>query len=332
MTGAHDARSYAEQLAAARAFIQAHNDFLVVAHVNPDGDAASSTVAVGWMLGKLGKRYTMINEGKTPDKFSYLWGFDQLLRYDQLPTGQQFRAVISVDCADEARIGQVREAVAEGALLLNIDHHATNQRFGDTALVRADAAATVELLFDLASELGLALEPELATALYTGLVTDTGGFRYSSTSPRVMQIAAELLAAGVEGHRIAEQTLEKVTYAHIQLLKRSLGSLSFAYGRRVGWMIVTPEDLKQSGAAPEDMDGLILYPRNIEEVEVALLFKQLDERTVKVSLRSNTETDVAAVAQTFGGGGHRRAAGCTAYGTLDEVIAQVIKEVGQSLQ
>ncbi|TNJ66153.1 bifunctional oligoribonuclease/PAP phosphatase NrnA [Paenibacillus hemerocallicola] len=332
MTASLHARPYPEQLAAARAFIESNDRFLVVAHVNPDGDAASSTLAVGWLLECLDKRYVMINEGKTPDKFGYIWGFDRLLRYDEQQPEERFRFVISVDCADASRIGKVRELFAEDVQVLNIDHHATNDYFGDVHLIREDAAATVEVLYDLAVEMRVPLTLEFGTALYTGLLTDTGGFRYSNTTPKVMKIAAELLAVGVAGHRVAEQVLEKITFSHITVLKRALGTLSFAFDNKVSWITVSQDDIRLTGATSEDMEGLILYPRNIEGVEVGLLFKQTDEQTVKVSFRSNGTADVAAIAKLFGGGGHVRASGCTLVGELQDIVAQVIKEVGQSLQ
>lgn len=324
-------RSYAEQLAAARAFIKTNDDFLVVAHVSPDGDAASSTVAVGWMLERLGKRYAMINEGSMPDKFDHLWGFERLLNMEERRPERSFPFVISVDCADESRIGKVRDLFADGAKLLNIDHHPTNDGFGDVQLIRDDAAATVEILFDLAAEMKLPLSIEFATAVYTGLLTDTGGFRYSNTTPKVMNIAAELLSLGVSGHLLAERLLERITVSHIALLKQALGTLSMAYDRRVCWITVTAEQIRQAQAGPEDLDGLILYPRNIEGVEVGLLFKQTDEHTVKVSFRSNGGVDVAAIAKSFGGGGHARASGCTLAGAMDDIVKRVVEEVGQSL-
>jgi phosphoesterase RecJ-like protein len=237
-----------------------------------------------------------------------------------------------VDCADEARIGQVKERFAADAKLLNIDHHPTNDYFGDVQLIREDAAATVEILYDLAGTLQLPVEGELAAAIFCGLLTDTGGFRYSNTTPKVMRIAAELLAGGVEGHRLAELVLEKITYAHITVLKQALNTLSFNEDRQISWITVSQDDIRMTGATSEDMDGLILYPRNIEGVEVGLLFKQTDEQTVKVSFRSNGKADVAAIAQRFGGGGHVRASGCTLKGGLQEVVERVVKEVGQSLR
>ncbi|RKN86476.1 DHH family phosphoesterase [Paenibacillus ginsengarvi] len=331
MTELFRARSYPEQLAAARAFIEANDDFLVVAHVNPDGDAASSTVAVGWLLHQLGKRYAMINEGNMPDKFAYLWGFDRLASMDEETPDRRFPNVICVDCGDETRVGRVKQLFADEAAVLNIDHHASNDYFGDVQLIRADAAATVELLYELAHEMKLPIQLELATAIYSGLLTDTGGFRFSNTSPRVMRIASEMLEAGVNGHQLAERLLEKITFSHISVLKLALGTLSFACDRKISWMTVSSEMMKTTEADREDMDGLIMYPRNIEGVEVGLLFKQTDEGTVKVSFRSNGNVDVAAIAKSFGGGGHVRASGCTLSGELDDIVKRVVEEVGQFL-
>ncbi|WP_127580700.1 DHH family phosphoesterase [Paenibacillus koleovorans] len=326
-----EAETYEQQLVSAERFIRANDDFLVVAHVNPDGDAASSTFAVGWLLDRLGKRYTLANDDAIPSKFAYLWGYSQLLTLDRLPEGATYRAVISVDCADESRIGQIRERIAPDAELLNIDHHPTNDYFGKHQLIRADAAATVELLYELAEQLQVPVTRELADCIYTGLLTDTGGFRYSNTSPHVMQIASDLLQHGVEGYKLAENLLEKITKSHIAVLQRALGTLSFAYDHKICWISVSAEDMAVTNATPEDLDGLIQYPRNIEGVEVGLLFKQADERKVKVSFRSAGSVDVAQVAKTFGGGGHVRASGCTLEGELQEVIARVVEEVGRSI-
>lgn len=323
---------YDEQLTAAKAFIEANDRFLVVAHVNPDGDAASSTVAVGWLLEQLGKQYVMINEGKMPDKFGYLWGFDRLQRFDIEPPVEHFDCVISVDCADAARIGKVRDLFGESVRLLNIDHHPTNDYFGDVQLIRDSAAATVEIIYDLAQAMNQTASVEFATAIYTGLLTDTGGFRYSNTTPKVLRIAAELLEIGVNGQRLAEQLLERITFSHVAVLKQALNTISFAFDRKVSWLTVSREDTELAGATPEDMEGLIVYPRNIEGVEVALLFKQSDEHTVKVSFRSNGKVDVAAIAKSYGGGGHVRASGCTMTGELAEIVENVVKEVGQLLK
>lgn len=322
---------YEQQLQAAFDFMRQHDDFLVVSHVSPDGDAASSTFAVGLMLDYLGKRYTLINEGSIPAKFDYMPGFNSIVNYSNDPISRNFQHVISIDCADYERIGQVSQLFTDDVQLVNIDHHPTNDGFGCINLIRCDAASTTEILFDLVMIGQVPLTLELAECIYTGLLTDTGGFRYSNTSSKVMDIVAQLLKVGVVGHLLAELLLEKLSLSHIDLLKKSLLSLSFAYEKQISWMSVTLEDIQDSKASNEDLEGLVNYPRNIEGVEVGLLFKQASDQAVKVSFRSAGKVDVAVIAKSFGGGGHVRAAGCTIAGSIEQAVDQVVREVGKAL-
>lgn len=322
---------YEAQLDQAKQFIEEKDDFLVVSHVQPDGDAASSTLAVGWLLRKLGKQVTLINEGKLPAKFSDLAHFSDVLDYSTQRPNRTFQSIITVDCADYSRIGEVASLFASSPDLLNIDHHPTNDYFGTCQLIQPDAASTTQILTDLIARFPFQLEVSCAEYLYTGLLTDTGGFRYSSTTGRVMQIAADLLALGVNGSELAEKYLERMTYAQVELLKRALSTLTFSSDKKIAWLAVTVREIEELQASNEDLDGLVNYARNVERVEVGLLFKQRDEQTVKVSLRSNGQANVAEIAKSFGGGGHIRAAGCTIQGTLEEVINQVVDRVRSKL-
>jgi len=325
---------YAAQLEQAAQFIRTNDHFLVVSHIQPDGDAAGSTFAVAWMLSSLGKRFTLINEGVMPDKFMYMaGGVHSIVHYEadaELNT-ERYEHVISVDCADYSRIGTVHRLFADGVRILNIDHHATNDRFGSCNLVVEHAAATVEVLYDLCVHMNIPFIHELNVCLYSGLLTDTGGFRYSNTTPKVMQMAADMLGRGVKGHELAERLLEKLTYPQISLIKTSLSTLNVAYDNQVAWLSIRLADVEASGASNEDLDGLVNYPRNIEGVEVGILFKERSGGIVKVSLRSNGKVDVAMIAKSFGGGGHVRAAGCSVHGTLEEATERVVKEVGLAL-
>jgi phosphoesterase RecJ-like protein len=326
--------AYAAELEAAARFIGTHDDFLVVSHIQPDGDAAGSTFAVAWMLSALGKRFTLINEGHMPEKFMYMSaGQHAVVNYEAADPVflSTYCHVISVDCADFSRMGSVHKLFAKDVQILNIDHHATNDRFGSVNLVMENAAATVEVLYDLAAQLDIPMTHELGVCIYSGLLTDTGGFRYASTSAKVMSIAADMLKRGVKGHELAEHLLEKLTYPQIAILKSSLNTLTFAHSNQVGWLSVSLKDLVDSGASSDDLDGLVNYPRNVEGVEVGLLFKEKAEGVVKVSLRSSGKVDVARVAKSFGGGGHVRAAGCAISGTIEEAIQQVVREVGLAL-
>jgi len=323
------ADSFAEQLEAACRFLREGDDFLVVAHVNPDGDAISSTLAVGEMLGRLGKRYTMINETGNPPKFAFLAG-DRAIENDASRPEIAFTRVITVDCADYSRVGSVRARILPGTPLLNIDHHPTNDGFGTANLLQPEAAATAQILYSLIEKLGLVWNRELAAFIYTGLLTDTGGFRYANTTPEVMRIASELLGWGVPGSELAERLLERLTLTQVKLLQKGLASLTFSHEGRIAWVSISYSDIQELQAASDDLENLVNYPRNIEGVEVGLLFKETKPGSFKVSLRSAGTVNVAEVARLFGGGGHVRAAGCTVEGSLEEAVARVVREAGKA--
>ncbi|SMF16794.1 DHH family phosphoesterase [Paenibacillus barengoltzii] len=319
--------TYERDLSQTKEFLTQNDHFLIVSHVQPDGDAVSSTLAVGWLLSCLGKKFVMVNEGPIPKRMHYLWHADEILDLSVTSLDRKFDHVICVDCADFKRVGKTNEWFAEGARLLNIDHHPTNDLYGLVNLVVPNAAATAEILFDLINYMDLPLDQTIATVLYTGLLTDTGGFRYSNTSPKVMAAASKLLEYGVDGPALSELLLEQMTLPQLRLLTRALNGLQLTEDGKISWVSVTDEDLQATGAVHEDMEGIVNYPRNIQGVEVGLLFKVINEQAIKVSMRSAGKVDVAKVAQSFGGGGHVRAAGARIEGTLDTVVPRVLEQV-----
>jgi phosphoesterase RecJ-like protein len=321
------------QLEQAKRFILEEDNFLVVSHVQPDGDAISSTIAIGLILQSLNKSFIMINEDKTPMKFEYLSGYENILQASVQGTiARHYRNIIAVDCADYSRIGIVQNWFEENPNILNIDHHPTNDHYGTIPLIKAEAAATAEILFYLIEALGIEWNKALADCIYTGLLTDTGGFRYSNTTPEVMKIASRMLEFGVAGHQLAEHLLEKIAFSHILILKRALTTLSFTANNQIGWMCVLQSDIIASHANNEDLEGLVNYPRNIEGVEVGLLFKEISAHEVKVSFRSAGKVDVAAVAHRIGGGGHTRASGCTLKMSMDEAVPFILNEIQQEMK
>ncbi|WP_027414647.1 DHH family phosphoesterase [Aneurinibacillus terranovensis] len=318
-------------LQAAERFIKENDRFLVVNHVNPDGDATGSLLAMGWLLRQLGKQVTLVNEGPTPEKFMFLPGASDILDASKADV-QKHDVVITCDCADKARVGQIADWFAEGCQLLNIDHHPTNDGYGTVNLVRSEAAATAEVLYDFIQAMKLPVSKETAVCLYTGLLTDTGGFRYSNTTSHVMGIASSLLSTGVEPGKVAERVLETITKPYLALLTRVLPTIEFSESGQVASMAVSLSDMLETGAADEDTEGLVNYGRNVEGVEVGILYKQKAENQVKVSLRSRERVDVSAVAKSLGGGGHVRAAGCTIHGTIEEakrILSQKLREAFQ---
>ncbi|EHB67311.1 MULTISPECIES: DHH family phosphoesterase [Paenibacillus] len=320
-------QTYEQELQQVKSFLLEHDDYLVVSHVQPDGDAVSSTLAVGWLLSCLGKKFTMINEGPIPKRMNMLWHAEDIINGSEELPDRTFTHVICVDCADFARVGHIRTLFAENARIVNIDHHPTNDRYGSVNLVLPQAAATAEILYDLLNVCGITWDAEIATSVYTGLLTDTGGFRYTNTSPKVMSIASELLGHGVNGPELAEILLEEMTLPQMKVLVEALNTLQVSEDGKIAWVHVTPDHMERCGAASEDLEGIVNYPRNIQGVEVGILFKLLKSGIVKVSLRSAGKVDVAALAQGFGGGGHVRAAGCSLEGPLEDVIPRVVEQV-----
>lgn len=324
-------QSYEQSLQQTRKFLLEHDDYLVVSHIQPDGDAVSSTLAVGWLLSCLGKKYTMLNEGPIPQRMEYLWHAGEIANLAEGDLPREYSRVICVDCADFQRVGLTQRHFASDALIVNIDHHPTNNGYGSVNLIKPDAAATAEILFDLLKTFEVEWDIDIATALYTGLLTDTGGFRYSNTSPKVMAAVSELLELGVNGPMLAETLLEEMTLGQVKVLNRALSTLQLSPEGDIAWVSITPQDMLDCEAANEDLEGIVNYPRNIRGVEVGILFKVIQERAVKASFRSAGKVDVAALAQVFGGGGHTRAAGARIDATLEDAIPLVLQEVRRHL-
>lgn len=323
--------SYLEQLQKALDFIRDGNRFLVVSHVQPDGDAISSTIVVGWLLEQLGKQAVLMNEGKVPVRLQFMDRSAMIINYSLSQPTEKFDRIIAIDCADFRRIGLVSTLFTEGAQLLNIDHHPTNDAFGAANLIRVDAAATVEILYDLIEHGSIPLDKEAATAIYTGLLTDTGGFRYSNTTPRVMHIASRMLAEGAPAHFIANLLLEKMTKAQLLILQRGLSRLLFSEDNKIASLYITYADMAETGAVGDDLEGLVNYALNVEGVEVGILLKETENGEVKVSMRSAGMVDVSAIAQSFGGGGHVRAAGCRLEHGILETTTLVVNAVREAL-
>lgn len=313
-------------------FLREGSHFLVISHIHPDGDAIGSTCAVSAILKRLGKSSTLVNASGVPEKFIFLPDAERILTPEQVREGGPFSRVVAVDVADAERMGEIEGLVTEDVQILNIDHHPTNDRFGTVNLIIDHAASTTEILCQLVDELDLEWDRSLAEPLYTGLLTDTGGFRYSNTTPAVMQLAARMLEIGVDAGTIADRTLETVTQSQLHLLRRSLDTLTFAEGGRIAWMWLSREDFALVGASEEDMDGIVNYARNVNSVDVGILFRETDRGEIKVSLRSREIVDVGVLAQSFGGGGHARAAGCTLQGSRDEVVKLLLERVTERLR
>ncbi len=306
-------------------FIQENDDYLLVSHVHPDGDTISSTLAMAHVLKALGKSFTMVNQDSIPSRFDFLPMAKDIHSSDELK--RSFSKVITLDAADKKRIGNIEHLLLKNAEILNIDHHPTNDNFGKINIVVPTAAATAEVMYDLIQEMAMEVNKELATCIYTGLLTDTGGFRYSNTSSKVMRIAADLLTYDISPGEIAEISLETISRNHLTILKRAFDHVELVENDRIAWTVLYHSDLNDLSTTSDDTEGIVNYMRNIEGVEVGIFFKEVQSEEFKVSLRSKKVVDVGAIAKGFGGGGHARAAGFTYYGKLEILKEQIISKL-----
>src|SRR5437588_10307653 len=306
------------------AALRENDRFLVVTHENPDGDALGSLLAAALALRQLGKDAVMYLPGVTPLPSEYAFmPLDDLVR--EAPSDAAERVLLAVDCAKAERIGDP-EALSRATLVLDIDHHHDNTRFGDVNLIVANASSTSEVLRDVFAELDVELTPALAEPLYIALVTDTGRFQYANTTPKALRLAAELVEAGADIHAVFQEVYESVEFAKLKLLARALDRAVVLEGGRIVVSHLLRTDFAEVGAAEPYSEGIIDYLRAVEGAELAVLIReQLHGAPAhKGSLRSSIdELDVSAIARRFGGGGHRQAAGFSSDATLAEIVETV---------
>jgi phosphoesterase RecJ-like protein len=310
--------------------LRGHDRFLVTTHENPDGDALGSMLAATLGLRALGKDAVMYLAGQAPLPGEYRFlPLDELLR--EPPADAAERVLLAVDCANASRLGPDPRLLEQAPLALDVDHHHDNTRFGAINLVVADASSTAEIVRDLLAELGVELTPAIAEALYVALVTDTGRFQYSNTTPKSLRLAAELVEAGADVHGIFRRVYETVQFAKLKLLARALDRARLFEGGRLVVSSLLREDFAAAGAEEPYSEGIIDYLRQVEGAELVALIREPPRDggpAHRVSLRSSRdEIDVSAIARKAGGGGHRRAAGFSSEGTVDEIVEFVRGEL-----
>jgi bifunctional oligoribonuclease and PAP phosphatase NrnA len=309
--------------------LRSHDRFLLVTHENPDGDALGSLLATKLALDSLGKDSEMYLYGDAPLPREY--GFMPLQRLRrELPEDAGERVLVALDCANESRMGPVPELLEQARLTLDIDHHHDNSRFGDINLVVGDASSTGEVLRDVFAELDVELTPEIAEALYIAVVTDTGRFQYTNTTPKALRLAAELVEAGADVHRVFQGVYESVEFAKLKLLARALERAQVYEGGRLVVSHLLRSDFTELNAAEAYSEGIIDYLRAVEGAEMAALIREPPRRDGpkrRVSLRaSNDELDVSAIARKSDGGGHRQAAGFSSDDSVDGITDFIHRE------
>lgn len=314
----------------------ANRRFVVVSHLRPDGDALGCQIAFGLCLRALGKEVTIWNEDGMLDKLRFLPHADLVERPPDDGRTEDFDVLVALDTASHPRLGTPLKAIGSARRTLNIDHHISNDGYGDLAFIDAAAPATGQVLYELFRDQDLPITPEIAANLYVAMSTDTGSFQYGSTTARSYEVAADLIRTGIDFAELARQLYGSYPRRRLELLQALLETLRMADNDRVAAFALTLETARKLGVTPEDNEGLIDYIRAIDTVQVAIFFEEMtgaDAGKVRISMRSkNPAIDVSAICGSFGGGGHKLAAGARMRGSLAEVEDRVLARVHEALE
>ena len=309
--------------------IKGSSTFAIGGHMRPDGDCIGSQLAVAYALKNLSKKVTVFSQDEMPEKLSFL-------DPKKLITGprktRHYDFVLVTDCASYERMGTICDSVSRRDLLINIDHHSSNSRYGDLNWVDPKSASSGELVFQLLKQANWPITPPIADCLFTAISTDTGSFQYATTRPSTYMIAAELVKRGANLSRICEEVYQSYPLSRVKLQRHMYNSFKIIENNQIAYFWIRQTDYKKTGASPDESEGLIDHIRNIQGVKIACLFEEIEPELTRVSLRSKVpELDVSSVAVAFGGGGHLSAAGARIPGKQQTTQRRVLAAVKQAL-
>ncbi len=307
--------------------IDSKRRFAITSHARPDGDSLGSSLGLYWLLRALDKDATVIMRDQVPPAYRKLPGAKDILTTDIVD--KVYDAVFVIECSGVERPG-ITDLDKE--FVVNIDHHSTTALFGDINWIDSTASAVGEMIYNLCKAIGVRVTKEIAECVYTALVTDTGSFHYSNTTERTFKVASELVRAGVKPAKISQAVFSSYPWSKIELLGAVLSTAKHDESGRVAWMRQTLEMQMQSGASEEDADGFVNYPLSVGCIEAVALLKESAPGVYRTSLRSKGDVNVAKVAEKFGGGGHRNAAGCTLRGEWEEAEAQIVRHLQDAIE
>ncbi len=305
-------------------FLKTHDDYIILTHISPDGDTLGSAYALALGLRSIGKRAMVVCNDEIPPKYDYFVKRAALKSFD-------YKTIIAVDVADAKLLGSLYEGY-EDKIELTIDHHISNTHYAKNLYLDASASATAECIYEILKKLRIKISLLMATALYTGIATDTGCFKYSNVTPKTHQIAAELIRIGVDSADINRRMFETKSRGRLELEKMVLDAAEFCFADCCMVLTVTSEMQEKSGCEPSDLEGVAAISRTVEGVKIGVSIKQHYKDTYKISFRTYPPFDASLIAKKLGGGGHKAAAGCTVEGTLDFVKQQVIGAVGEAIE
>lgn len=303
--------------------INLSNEIYLVSHVNPDGDNIGSLLALYLALKKVNKNVNVIKTDEIPSDYFFLPCTEIIKDYDL----DEIKLLIVLDCSDIQRLGRSEKIISKSKTIINIDHHVSNTSFGNYNIVYDKAAATGEIVYDLIVKMGIEIDKDIATCLYTAISTDTGSFMYDSVTAKTHEIISELFKTGIDGGSINRKLYQNRSIERTNLFINSFSTLKNYNNNTIATVNVTQEMLTDTNAKMEDTEGIISFIRDIDLVEVACLLKEYKENEIKVSLRSKEYVDVAKICAVFNGGGHIRAAGCTIYTNILEAEKLIVEQI-----
>lgn len=306
-----------------------NDSFIIVSHINPDGDAIGSSLALAAGLRAMGKNVTVFNNDNVPDIVRFLPGSSEIVT--EISSGAQFDAAIVVDCGTPKQLGDKFNAFKGYKKLLNIDHHATNLNFADVVYLDPDACSTGAMIYRILKTLRVEITLEIALSIYTTIVVDTGSFHYGNSNPEAFRVAGEMVDKGVEPWVVAENLYESQPEGRIRLHSLALNTLSTHFNGKIGFIMVSNDMYKATGTNAEDTDGIVNYARSLKGVEVAMFIREISPDKYKASLRSKGRVDVTRIAERYDGGGHINAAGCLLKGSLPEIKKNLIEAAEETL-
>ena len=309
--------------------IHRRHSFLITSHARPDGDSIGSQLAMAFALDALGKRVRIINADAAPDHYREFPGLDRIELLPEVPAEATADAVIVMECSDLKRTGV---AGFDGRYIINIDHHVGNKMYGALNWFDETAAACGEMVFDLIQALGVPLTPEIATHIYLAILTDTGSFHHSNITPRTFDICRQTVEAGVNPAAMARRVFDSNSFGKLKLIGALLDSMQLVDEGRLAVLYMDDAMLAACGCTYNDTEGVINLPLTAREIQAVVFFKASSSGDVRVSMRSKYDVDVRMVANQFGGGGHKNAAGFTVIGSLNEVRPVILEKLVQAIR
>ncbi len=310
--------------------IRRHRKFLVTTHHNPDADAVSSVLAMAMFLKSLGKQVHVLNEDACPQWLKFLPGIPAFKKAGDTKK-VDYEAAIVLDCGDLKRVGGVGKFIQKAKPLINIDHHVTNDRFGSVNVVDPKASSSCEMIFDLLKEAKCPLNKDLALLLYAGIMTDTGSFRYENTSAHCHAVAEQLMAFKFSAARMYDRLYVGIPVADMKMFTDVIHGAQLLDGNRVFCVSLSKKAVDRFSKSFDLKEKLFAFLRSIEGIEVVVILTELNTKEVRVNLRSQSNFDVAVLAQQFDGGGHKKAAGCKIYKPLAQAKKIICRAIHQKL-